>query len=237
MPVSFCGNVVLRRVGLEHDLRCPCARTCAPAASSRPREPRQQIEQRPLAVIERDVVEVVEHARIAQRAQLRVHPAAAEDQLRVRRRGADRARHAEGAVDVAGEGRRDGDDVGLLRGEQFARELVERLDRRASARPSAPRAADRKSRSSRRASRRSARARSADRCRAARRRRDRRRTGSRDSAPAPSCPSAPNAAWICSSSACSKRGPSGRNARPTMRNARLGSRRCRKRIAGSTVSA
>ena len=36
---------------------------------------------------------------------------------------------------------------------------------------------------------------------------------------------------------CAKRGPSGRNARPTMRKARLGSRRCRKRIAGSTVSA
>ena len=90
-------------------------------------QPRQEIQQRPLAVVERDVVEVVEHARIAQRAQLGVHPAAAEDQRGFRRRGADRARHAERAVHVAGEGRGDGDDVGSLRGEQFARELIERF--------------------------------------------------------------------------------------------------------------
>ena len=237
-------NVVLRQVVLEHDA-APSRTYVRTSGCLAAPQPHQQIQQRPLAVVERDVVEVVEHARIAQLAQLGVDVAAAENQRRLGRRRADRARHAERAVDVAGKRHGHADDVRWLR-DQLARELVERrVDQRRLARR-APRAADRRRRRSRPAARRSATARSAGRCRSARRRRGRRRRGWRGSAPAPSCPSVPNAASSCSSSAacspvggglrCSKRGPSGRNARPTMRNARLGSRRCRNRTAGSTVS-
>ena len=76
----LCGNVVLRADRSRARLRRPRARTCARAARHGP-QPRQQIQQRALAVVERQVVEVVEDARVAQRAQLGVDPAAAENQL------------------------------------------------------------------------------------------------------------------------------------------------------------
>ena len=52
-------EVVLRRVGLEHDGVAP-AHERAHERRAAAREPREQIQQRPLAVVERHVVEVVE---------------------------------------------------------------------------------------------------------------------------------------------------------------------------------
>ena len=71
-----------------------------------------------------------------------------------------------------------------------------------------------------------------------RRRRGRRRRGWRGAWRDRSTPSSPNAQASGSSpsprsaSSAAKRGPSGRNARPTMRSARLGSRPCRNRTTG-----
>ena len=59
------GEIRLRRVVLEHD----CAALAHERAHQRrfaAGEPREQIEQRTLAVVERHVVEEIEHARIAQ---------------------------------------------------------------------------------------------------------------------------------------------------------------------------
>ncbi len=118
-------EVVLRRLVFVRD-RAVLAQVRAHQRNLAAREARQQIHQRALAVIERQIVEVVEHARIAQRAQLRVHPAAAEHQLRLRRRRADRARHAKGTVHIAREGSGDRDDIGSLRRDELARQFVER---------------------------------------------------------------------------------------------------------------
>jgi hypothetical protein len=67
----------------------------------------QQRQQRALAVVQGDVVEIVEHPRLGQFAQLGVDEAAAEHGDDGRDVRLDRLGDAEGAIDVAGKGRRD----------------------------------------------------------------------------------------------------------------------------------
>ena len=71
----------------------------------------QQRENRALAVVERDVVEIIEDARLFQLAQFGIDVAAAEHGDDVRVHGLDRLRHAEGGIDRAGEGHGEQHDV------------------------------------------------------------------------------------------------------------------------------
>ena len=117
---------MLRRVGFERD-RVVLAHVGTHERYAPALQPRQEIQEWPLAVVERYVVEVVEDTRLAQRAQLRVDPAAAEHEFRGGRRLAQHSCHAKGAVNVARERRRHPDDVGPVGCDQVARERRERF--------------------------------------------------------------------------------------------------------------
>ncbi len=94
----------------------------------------EQAQERALAVVERHVVEAVEHPRLSEIAQLGVDVAAAQDRARRRPRALDRAGEAERAVDVAGERRADPDDVGAVaRAELRADRVGELVDQRGRA--------------------------------------------------------------------------------------------------------
>ena len=123
--VALC-EVGLRGVGFEHDA------IVAAHVGAHERHPfalqsGQEIQERPFAVVEHHVVEVIEYSRLAQRAQLGVDPTAAEHERRARRNLSDRFGHGERAVDVAGERRGHADDVRSMRRDELARELRERF--------------------------------------------------------------------------------------------------------------
>ena len=126
MPVSFCAKVVLGEIILEDDV-IALAHERAHQRRGPASQPAHYIKEWPLAVVERYVIKVVEHQRLAQRTQLGVHPAASEHQRRFRRDVANLLRHAKRAVHIAGEGRGDGDNIGSLRGDQLARDFVDRF--------------------------------------------------------------------------------------------------------------
>ncbi len=91
----------------------------------------EQAQERALAVVERHVVEAVEHPGLSELAQLGVDVAAAEDQARRGPRALDRAGEPERAVDVAGERRADPDDVGpVARAELRADRVGDLVDQR-----------------------------------------------------------------------------------------------------------
>src|SRR5438128_2591285 len=81
--------------------------------------------QRTFARIESDEIEVVEDARLTQRAQLGVAIAATQDDDGGRVRFPDRLRDAECTIDVSGEGRADEHEIGPVFLERFERQVVQ----------------------------------------------------------------------------------------------------------------
>ena len=73
----------------------------------------EQRENRSLAIIERDVVDIIEDARLFQFAQLGIHPAATEHRDDFRVVCLDRLGHAECSIDRAGEGHGKQHDIGI----------------------------------------------------------------------------------------------------------------------------
>ena len=73
----------------------------------------EQVAPRPVALVVHHHVEEARHARVVQRAQFRVHVAAAEDEAYMRRETAHGAGDAERAEERAGEGTRHADRRGL----------------------------------------------------------------------------------------------------------------------------
>ncbi len=139
----------------------------------------EQREHRRLAVVERHVVDVVEHARIGELAQLGVDVAAAEDQPGRRRDRLRGARDPERAVEVARERRGQADHVGAVLRDELGGQLVEhRVDQRRLALEGLAQGIEASARWPR-AARRSARARTRDRSPRGSRRRRRRCRGSR----------------------------------------------------------
>jgi hypothetical protein len=86
----------------------------------------EQGQQRALAVVQRDVVEMVEYPRLGQLAQLGIDEAAAEhgDDGRILR--LDRLRDAEGAIDIAGKGCREQHHAGRVAPQRVERQLAQR---------------------------------------------------------------------------------------------------------------
>ena len=90
-----------------------------------------QGQKRALAVVQRDEVAGIEHARVAELPQLGVDVAATEHDLRRRALRLHDARDPERAVEVAGERHGQADDVGRVGADAFAREIVEQpIDQR-----------------------------------------------------------------------------------------------------------
>src|SRR3954452_24756250 len=86
----------------------------------------QEIQQRTLAIIEGHIVEIIEHPRIPQGAQLRVDPPSPEDQPAVRCDGADSPRHPESTVDVTGKRSGHSHNIWPMFGDQLTSDLIER---------------------------------------------------------------------------------------------------------------
>jgi hypothetical protein len=86
----------------------------------------EQRQQRTLAVVERDVVEIVEDPRLGEFAQLGIDEAAAEHGDDGAVVGLDRLGDAEGAIDIAGKGRRHQHHIGRVSPHGVQRQLAQR---------------------------------------------------------------------------------------------------------------